>query len=90
VREGAPFNRRELTGHLDRAKIASRTLFGGNLTRQPAYRDVPFRVTGELIETDRIMQRAFWLGIYPGITEPMIDYVAEVMAGVCGGASRID
>ncbi len=77
VREGAPFTRNELTGYLEERKIATRLLFGGNLTRQPAYRDLEYRCFGELSNSDAVLHRAFWLGVYPGLTTPMLDYVME-------------
>jgi CDP-4-dehydro-6-deoxyglucose reductase, E1 len=76
VRPGAPFDRNDAVRFLEDRKIATRLLFGGNLIRQPAYRDVPHRVVGELPNTDFVMERLFWVGTYPGITEFMLDYVA--------------
>ena len=76
VRPDAPFARLDLLTHYDCAKIGSRLLFGGNLTRQPAYKDAKYRIFGELTNTDVIMNQTFWLGIYPGITTEMMDYVA--------------
>ncbi len=78
VRDSAPFSRNDLVLFLDEHKIATRLLFGGNLTRQPAYRDVPFRVAGELKVSDTVMNQTFWIGLYPGISEPMMDYVLDV------------
>jgi CDP-6-deoxy-D-xylo-4-hexulose-3-dehydrase len=52
-------------------------LFAGNLTRQPAYKDAPYRISGTLTNTDTVMNQTFWLGTYPGITEPMMDFVAD-------------
>jgi CDP-4-dehydro-6-deoxyglucose reductase, E1 len=79
VREEAPFERNELIRHLEERKIATRLLFGGNLTRQPAYEDVPFRAVGDLPNSDLVMNRSFWIGVYPGLTEEMIGFViAEV------------
>jgi CDP-6-deoxy-D-xylo-4-hexulose-3-dehydrase len=78
VRDDAPFSRNAILRFLDEAKIASRLLFGGNLIRQPAYRDVPYRVVGDLEVSDIVMNRAFWIGVYPGLTPPMIEYVLEV------------
>ena len=83
VRECAPFTRKELIDHLDRSQIASRALFGGNLTRQPAYEEVSYRVVGDLTATEQVVERAFWLGTFPGITDPMIEYVAARMAEFC-------
>lgn len=79
VRADAPFTRNQLTQFLDRRKIATRLLFGGNLVRQPAYRNVQYRVASPLDNTDFIMNQVFWLGVYPGLTRPMLDYVIETL-----------
>jgi CDP-6-deoxy-D-xylo-4-hexulose-3-dehydrase len=77
IRADAPFDRRELTGFLESRKIGTRLLFGGNLIRQPAYRDLPHRVVGTLDNADVVMERTFWIGVYPGLTDEMLDYVLE-------------
>ena len=77
VRPGAPFDRNELVRFLEESNIATRLLFGGNIIRQPAYRDVRHRVVGTLENTDLVMRDTFWIGVYPGITEEMIAYVVE-------------
>lgn len=77
VRPDAPFRRNELVQHLESHKIATRLLFGGNLLRQPAYQGIPHRVVGELANTDSATERTFWIGVYPSITESMIDYVLD-------------
>ena len=79
VRENAPFSREKLTWHLDQSKIGTRLLFGGNLTRQPAYEHVKYRKIGELPNTDFVMKQVFWIGVYPGLTPPMLDYVIEAI-----------
>jgi CDP-6-deoxy-D-xylo-4-hexulose-3-dehydrase len=76
VRPEAPFSRAEITRHLEDNKIATRLLFGGDLTRQPAYKDVEHRVVGDLHNTERIVSNTFWIGVYPGLTSAMLDYVA--------------
>jgi CDP-6-deoxy-D-xylo-4-hexulose-3-dehydrase len=78
LRDDAPFSRNDVLRFLDERKIASRLLFGGNLTRQPAYRDVPYRVVGDLKVSDTVMNSTFWIGVYPGLTMPMIEYVLDV------------
>jgi CDP-6-deoxy-D-xylo-4-hexulose-3-dehydrase len=75
VRPGAPFGRDDLVAWLEGAGIATRKLFAGNLTRQPAYRDADYRVAGELSGADLIMRRGLWIGVYPGLTDEMIDYM---------------
>jgi CDP-6-deoxy-D-xylo-4-hexulose-3-dehydrase len=79
VREDAPFSRRELVAHVEEHGIQTRMLFGGNLLRQPAYQDVAHRVVGPLDNTDRIMNQFFFLGVYPGIDEPRMDYMLKVV-----------
>lgn len=83
VRPGAPFTRRDLVRHLEDHHIATRLVFGGNLTRQPAYAESIYRVVGDLSVTDRVMRDAFWIGVYPGLTEPMLDYVIETLRSWC-------
>ncbi len=75
VKPSAPFTRNELVMALEQRRIATRLLFGGNLTRQPAYRDVTCRTAGTLENSDFIMDRVFWIGVYPGLTAAMIEYV---------------
>jgi CDP-6-deoxy-D-xylo-4-hexulose-3-dehydrase len=69
--------REQLTGFLDRHKIGTRLLFAGNLTRQPYFRDRPHRVSGTLENTDLVMARTFWIGVYPGLNAGMLDYSAD-------------
>ena len=77
VRPGAPFLRSDIVGHLEQRGIATRHIFGGNLLRQPAYRDIPHRVVGDLHNTDLAMDSGFWLGVFPGISPAMVEYTAE-------------
>jgi CDP-6-deoxy-D-xylo-4-hexulose-3-dehydrase len=77
VRREAPFSRNRALAYLESRKIATRLLFGGNLLRQPAYREVKHRVVGSLANTDFIMNQVFWVGVYPGLTSKMIGYVIE-------------
>ena len=79
VREGAPFTRDQLTSALNSRKIGTRLLFGGNLTRQPAYARCVYRAIGNLPNTDWVANNLFWLGVYPGLTRPMLDYVAQTI-----------
>ena len=79
VRETAPFSRNALIDFLYERKIGTRQLFGGNLVRQPAYADLNYRVVGDLRASDRVMNQAFWIGVYPGLTPPMLDYVLETI-----------
>ncbi|MEU7331337.1 lipopolysaccharide biosynthesis protein RfbH [Streptomyces parvus] len=86
----APFSRRELVAFLEGRKIGTRRLFGGNLTRHPAYIGRDFRVSGDLENADIITENTFWVGVYPGLSLEKIDYVAEsvrefVLDGVRSG-----
>jgi CDP-6-deoxy-D-xylo-4-hexulose-3-dehydrase len=83
VRDNAPMNRDELVRYLNHErKVATRNLFGGNLVRQPAYSDVKHRVVGDLKNADDVMNRVFWIGVYPGLTDPMLDYMVESLASI--------
>ncbi len=77
VRPDAPFDRAAVLDFLNKRKIATRLLFGGNLTRQPAYLGVPQRAVGDLKNSDFVMNQVFWLGVYPGLTAAMLDFMAE-------------
>ncbi|RMG99482.1 MAG: lipopolysaccharide biosynthesis protein RfbH [Chloroflexi bacterium] len=77
VRPEAPFTRNDLVRFLENHHIATRLLFGGNLTRQPAYQHTNYRVVGELKNTDLVMNQTFWIGVYPRLTTAMLDYVLE-------------
>ena len=77
VRDGSPLKRREVVRYLDEHKVGTRLLFGGNLTRQPAFREVGYRVVGELTNTDKLMNDAFWIGVWPGIGDAERDYMVE-------------
>jgi CDP-6-deoxy-D-xylo-4-hexulose-3-dehydrase len=86
VRPEAPIDRNEVIGALEGRGIATRLLFGGNLLRQPAYRDIEHRVVGELRNADFVMERVFWLGVYPGLHDPHLDYVVDVLHDIAEGA----
>ena len=77
LNESTTNNRRDLLTYLDQKKIGTRQLFGGNLTKQPYFRGMPYRTVGSLISTDIIMNRTFWIGVYPGLTQEMLEYVVE-------------
>lgn len=79
VRPEFGISRNALVQFLEDRKIATRLLFGGNLVRQPAYKDVNYRVVGDLQETDFAMENVFWLGVFPGLCKSMLDYVVETL-----------
>ena len=72
-------NRRNVIQLLESRKIATRLLFGGNLLRQPAYAGIQRRVIGDLEGADYVAENTFWVGVYPGLSAEMLDYVAEVL-----------
>ena len=78
------FDRDELAAQLEGHKVQTRMLFAGNILRQPCFDDIrdskdAYRVVGDLINTDRIMNDALWIGVYPGMTELQVDYMADVI-----------
>lgn len=75
LKENAPVSRNQLVQHLESRHIGTRLIFAGNLLRQPAFKDTPRRVVGELTNADRVMNRSFWVGVFPGLTKPMLDFI---------------
>ena len=87
VRADTPFTRNQITEFLEQRKIATRLLFGGNLVRQPAYRGVSRRVVGNLPNADFVMNQVFWIGVYPGLSAEMLDYMLESLHSACRALS---
>jgi CDP-6-deoxy-D-xylo-4-hexulose-3-dehydrase len=83
-----PVNREALLRFLDGRKIGTRLLFAGNILKQPAYKNVEFRVVGNLTNTDIVMKRSFWVGVYPGLTSAMLDYVIESISDFMSGKAK--
>lgn len=75
VSDKAPFERLDIVNFLQANKIETRSLFAGNLLKHPAYLGIKHRAVGDLENTDSIMNKGFWIGVYPGISNEMIDYV---------------
>lgn len=75
VAPDAPYSRADLVHFLESRRIGTRLLFSGNLTRHPAYLDRPHRIVGDLANSDLVTENTFWTGVYPGLTDEMIDYV---------------
>jgi CDP-6-deoxy-D-xylo-4-hexulose-3-dehydrase len=84
VREDAPYTRDALIQTLEQKRIGTRLLFGGNLVRQPAYQHVNYRVVGDLKNTDFVMRNVFWVGVFPGLSEQMLDHVVDTFAEFIG------
>ena len=84
VKENGPKSRNQIVQELNESKIATRLLFGGNLLRQPAFIGTPRRVVGQLTNTDIVMTDTFWIGVWPGLTIPMLDYMIERIFEILG------
>lgn len=90
VKEDAGFTRNELTSFLESRKIQTRNLFAGNLIKHPAFDEMRksgegYRVVGELKMTDFVMNNGFWIGVYPGMTDEMIDWMITSIKEFCNG-----
>ena len=84
VKSDSGVNRVDLAKYLDQNKIGTRLLFAGNLTKQPYFSDIEYRIVGDLINTDITMNQTLWLGIYPGLGEAQLDYIAEKLEDFFG------
>jgi CDP-6-deoxy-D-xylo-4-hexulose-3-dehydrase len=82
VRPESGLGRDDVIRFLNSRKIGTRLLFGGNLLRQPAYREIEKRVIGDLPNSDFMTDNVFWIGVYPGLTKAMLDYVVEGLKSV--------
>jgi CDP-6-deoxy-D-xylo-4-hexulose-3-dehydrase len=96
VKPGQRFTRDDVVRHLESKKIQTRMLFAGNLTRQPALTRLredcethglpaPYRISGPLTATDYVMERGFWVGVYPGLNEDARHYVADTLRAFVRG-----
>jgi CDP-6-deoxy-D-xylo-4-hexulose-3-dehydrase len=84
VKTPQKITRNDVVQKLNESHIGTRLLFGGNLLRQPAFKDTPRRVIGDLTNTDRIMNDTFWIGVWPGLTIEMLDFVVQKMFEIFG------
>lgn len=75
VKNSAPFSRADIVNYLEKEKIQTRNLFAGNLLRHPAYKNIKCRVVGNTTVSDMILTNTFFLGVYPGLTQEMMDYI---------------
>ena len=79
LRDTSPIKRNQLISILEKANVGTRFLFGGNLLKQPAFANTPRRISGELVNSDKVMNDSFWIGVWPGISNVMIEYISEVL-----------
>ncbi|MEC5216775.1 CDP-6-deoxy-D-xylo-4-hexulose-3-dehydrase [Actimicrobium sp. GrIS 1.19] len=76
LKENCPVTRLDLLTYLDQNKVGTRLLFAGNLTRQPYMENVEYRISGDLSNTDNVMENTFWIGVQPALTREMLEYAA--------------
>ena len=88
LREGAPLSRHRLLLDLQERNIGTRLLFGGNLVRQPYMAGRNYRIAGPLTNADVIVDRTFWIGVYPGLGEPELDFVIDSLRAIFTPKSR--
>jgi CDP-6-deoxy-D-xylo-4-hexulose-3-dehydrase len=88
LRETAPVGRNDLLSYLDQRKIGTRLLFAGNLVKQPYMAGRTYRVASDLTNTDIVMNNTFWIGVYPGLNEEMLDYAASAIEQFIGVVFR--
>ena len=79
INENAPFCREKIVKYLETNKIATRMLFGGNLIKQPAYKDIRYKKIGNLKNSNLIMKNLFWIGVYPGISIKVMNYMKKIL-----------
>jgi CDP-6-deoxy-D-xylo-4-hexulose-3-dehydrase len=84
LKKNCPVTRLELLTYLDQNKVGTRLLFSGNLTRQPYMAGVNYRISGELINTDNVMNNTFWIGVQPALTEEMLEFAARKIESYLG------
>ncbi len=77
IKNNVGINRVDIIRYLEENKIGTRLLFAGNLIKQPYFRDIKYRVYGDLINTDITMNQTFWVGVYPGLDTPQLDFIIE-------------
>ena len=82
VKNNSPLSRNEIVQTLDANNIGTRLLFGGNLIKQPLYKDIYCRISGTMKNTDSVMNEVFWIGLYPGLNSSMLTFVLEIVNNI--------
>lgn len=90
IRNGSPLRRLDVVRMLEERNVGTRLLFAGNLTKQPAFHEVDYRVVGDLDNTNKIMSDSFWIGVWPGIGEAERDYIVSTFVDVVRKLTRSD
>lgn len=84
IKDGVKFSRNDVVEYLESNNIQTRNLFGGNITRHPCFdaleEGIDYRIVGELVNTDKIMNDSFWIGVYPGMKKEEIDYMQNTIS----------
>lgn len=89
IKDEAPFNREQITRHLEKHGIQTRPIFAGNILRQPAYRNVEYKTVGDLRNSDKILKDSFFVGVYPGLNEDDMRFIGSTLRDIDYGRSRI-
>jgi CDP-6-deoxy-D-xylo-4-hexulose-3-dehydrase len=84
IRSSSGVSRNSVIKTLTEKGIDTRLLFGGNLLRQPAFKETQNRVVGDLVNSNIVTESTFWVGVWPGLTLEMLDYVCDVLEGIFG------
>ena len=85
VRADAPFTRNDFVMYLESRQIETRMLFSGNILHHPGYKDIKYRIAGDLTQAENTLQNAFFIGVYPGLTEKMMEYMVETIRAFFAG-----
>lgn len=89
IRDGASFNREQVIRYLEKKGIQTRPIFAGNITRHPAYKNVNYRVIGDLSNADKILRDAFFVGVYPGLAKEDIEFIGGTINDIDNGRIRL-
>jgi CDP-6-deoxy-D-xylo-4-hexulose-3-dehydrase len=89
IKDEASFNRDQVTHYLERKGIQTRPMFAGNIVRQPAYKNVEYKVIGTLNNSDKVMREAFFIGIYPGLTKEDMEFIGSIINDIDNGRVRL-